>query len=167
MLDRDHADQALPVYQEFITAENVNFVFSKYRVPQSFDLLSVDIDGNDYWVWNALARAYRPRIVVLEFNAAVPLDVSVTMPYDPSFRWSGQGNIGMSLLALQQLAARKGYSLVYAQPPAAYLVLRSLLPKEYRSSSVRDVLRVTGAQVHSGQLLRWNLELRALPWVRV
>ncbi|MGI0060808.1 MAG: class I SAM-dependent methyltransferase, partial [Nitrosotalea sp.] len=52
------------IKKEFITAENVNSLFEKYKVPDEFDLLSIDIDGNDYWVWKALDKHYRPRVMV-------------------------------------------------------------------------------------------------------
>ena len=58
------------VRKELVTAENVNDLFQKYGVPEAFDLLSIDIDGNDYWVWRAIT--YRPRVVVIEYNAHVP-----------------------------------------------------------------------------------------------
>jgi len=52
------------IKKEKITAENVNAIFKKYEVPENFDLLSIDIDSNDYWVWKALGN-YHPRAVVI------------------------------------------------------------------------------------------------------
>ena len=101
----------IPVHQELVTAENVNALFEKYGVPASFDLLSIDIDGNDYWVWKAIT-AYRPRVVVIEYNASVPPTESRTIPYDPAFRWSGTDYFGASLLALAKLGQEKHYVLV-------------------------------------------------------
>ena len=53
------------VRRERIDAENVEALFDRYEVPLDVDLLSIDIDGNDYWVWHALRR-YRPRVVIVE-----------------------------------------------------------------------------------------------------
>jgi hypothetical protein len=100
-----------PIHQELITAENINALFEKYNVPPAFDLLSIDIDGNDYWVWKSIT-AYRPQIVVVEYNASVPPTESRVMPYDPNFRWTGTDYFGASLAALAQLGAAKGYVLV-------------------------------------------------------
>ena len=63
-----HADEtAARVRKEIITGENINELLARYHVPKSFDLLSIDIDGNDYWVWKAL-EGYLPRVVLIEYN---------------------------------------------------------------------------------------------------
>ena len=109
----DPADNNLSsIKKEFITAENINVLFEKYRVPNQFDLLSIDIDGNDYWVWKALDSRYSPRVVVIEYNAKIPPHESKTIAYDPNFRWDGTDYFGASLLALVKLAQAKGYTLV-------------------------------------------------------
>jgi len=97
--------------QEFITAENIASVFERNGVPASFDLLSIDIDGNDYWVWKAIA-VRRPRAVVIEYNATMPPPVSRTIPYDPKFRFDETDYFGASLAALARLGREKGYTLV-------------------------------------------------------
>jgi hypothetical protein len=104
-------DAPVPIRREFITAENINALFEKYNVPPAFDLLSIDIDGNDYWVWKSIT-AYRPRVVVIEYNASVPPTESRVMPYDSNFRWSGTDYFGASLLSLATLGSAKGYTLV-------------------------------------------------------
>lgn len=95
-----------------VTAENVEDLLSAAQVPQSFDLLSIDIDGNDYWVWQAIA-SYRPRVVVCEFNGALDPALSLTQPYDPSSGWDKTDYYGASLKALTELGAHKGYTLVH------------------------------------------------------
>lgn len=97
--------------REFVTAENITALFEKHGVPEQFDLLSIDLDGNDYWVWKAITK-HRPRVVVIEYNASVPATESRVIVYDPEFRWSGTDYFGASLLALQRLGAAKGYTLV-------------------------------------------------------
>lgn len=164
MMDRDHANPRWRLFQEVVTAENINCIFARYRVPASFDLLSIDIDGNDYWVWRALSARYRPRVVVVEFNAAVPAHISVTMPYQPSFRWRGEANIGQSLLAAKQLGSRKGYALAHAEPPNAYFVAREHLPLRLRELSVTEALGMETAELHPGQLDRWRTQLQMLKW---
>lgn len=97
--------------QEYLTRDNISAVFSRAGVPPTFDLLSVDVDGNDYWLWQAL-RDYAPRLVVIEYNAAYPPPAKWVMQYDPSFRWQGNTYYGASLASLTKLADSMGYALI-------------------------------------------------------
>lgn len=85
-------------------------------IPQRFDLLSIDIDGNDYHVWSAV-EIYRPRVVVIEFNPTIPNGVTFVQPADPRI------NQGSSIDALVDLGRRKGYTLVAATEFNAFFVL--------------------------------------------
>lgn len=80
-------------------------------MPKSFDLLSIDIDFNDYWVWKSIVD-YSPRVVVIEFNSSIPPNESKVVPYDPNAQWDGTNFFGASLLALKHLGLEKGYTLV-------------------------------------------------------
>lgn len=95
----------------FITAENIESLFASQGVPEEFDFLSIDIDRNDYWVWEAIQR-YRPRVVAIEYNASFKQTVSCVIPYDGSAIWNGTSYFGASLKALELLGRKKGYALV-------------------------------------------------------
>jgi hypothetical protein len=101
----------LKVLNELVKAENVEQLFAAAAVPAEPDLLSIDIDGNDYWVWRSIKR-YRPRVVVIEYNAAFPPPVEWVMPHDPGYRWNGTAKFGASLESFTQLGAARGYALV-------------------------------------------------------
>src|SRR4051812_29152578 len=101
---------ALRLAQAAATAENVESLIDQ-RQPGDVDLLSVDIDYNDYWVWAAI-ESIRPRAVAIEYNAAWPPPAAITVAYDPAAGWKGDSHFGASLCALANLAARKGYKLV-------------------------------------------------------
>ena len=58
----------------FATRENISALCEQLGVPKEFDLLSLDVDQNTYYVWEAL-RGFRPRVVVVEYNSAIPPDV--------------------------------------------------------------------------------------------
>jgi len=75
------------------------------------DLCSIDVDGADYWIWRALTR-YRPRVVVIEVNAALPADERWAQPEDAP-PWDETDAFGASLGALRALGADKGYRLVH------------------------------------------------------
>jgi hypothetical protein len=157
---------AIRLYREFVTAENINALLIKYGVPDDFDVLSIDLDGNDYWIWRAIAPRFQPRVVVIEYNCAVPAGIAVTMPYDAGFRWANQPNTGASLLALKKLASAQGYVLVYAEPPNAFLVRHSILPPRHRQLSLRRTERMSWRE-DRGRRKEWNARLRQLPWVYV
>ena len=105
----------LKAAQAFVTRENIDTLLTENGVTGEIGLLSIDIDGVDYWVWEAIT-AVRPALVVLEYNARFGPERAVTVPYDPHFRrteahYSGIC-YGASIAALAALGRRKGYDLV-------------------------------------------------------
>ena len=109
------------VHQEFITAENINALFAKYDVPHDLDLLSIDIDYNDFHVWNAIDDSYQPTLVMIEYNATHLPHEDKVVKYHPFFCGVGDNYFGASILALYNLGRSKGYSLVYAEKTGANL----------------------------------------------
>ena len=95
----------------FVTRENLAGLFAEMDVPPEFDLLSLDIDQNTYYAWECL-EDYRPRVVVVEYNASLPADLCWKVHYDPERMWRGSHNFGASLKAFEKLGRRFGYSLV-------------------------------------------------------
>lgn len=104
-------EKRLRVKYSFITAENIEALFAELGVPEEFDFLSIDIDRNDYWVWEAI-RHWRPRVVAIEYNASWMASVACVVPYEPYATWDGSNYAGASLKALEYLGRRKGYCLV-------------------------------------------------------
>ncbi len=106
-----------------VTRENINDLIEQAGYGGEVDLLSIDIDGMDYWVWEALSAA-APRLVIVEYNALFGLDRAVTVPYDAAFdraRFSGvlrKRYFGASLPAFVRLGHKKGYRLVTVEPMA-------------------------------------------------
>jgi hypothetical protein len=99
--------------QSMVTAENINDLFRGAEVPQSVDVASIDIDGAEYEVWQAL-EATRPRVVVVEYNSALPPD-SQLVPRAPRAPWDGTQNVGSSLGTMLSVGDAKGYDLVYCE----------------------------------------------------
>ena len=97
--------------QVFVTRENISNVFKELKIPIELDLLSIDVDRNTYYIWEGLSE-YRPKVVVVEYNAAMPPDIDWVIDYAPQKIWDGSQNFGASLLAYEILARRFGYSLV-------------------------------------------------------
>lgn len=116
----------------FIDRDNVDQVLTEAGFSGPIGLLSLDIDGNDYWVWERL-EAVEPTIVVVEYNSLFGWQRPVTVPYDPAFSRAAAhaSNLywGSSLAALARLAVAKGYAFVGCNSAGnnAYFVRRDRL----------------------------------------
>lgn len=99
----------------FITRENINAIIKRNGISGDIGLLSVDIDGNDYWIWDAI-DVIQPRIVVAEYNSLFGPTATISTPYQANFyRTSAHRSnmyYGASISALNHLATNRGYSLV-------------------------------------------------------
>lgn len=132
-------------------------------IPEGFDLLSIDIDGNDYHVWKAVRR-HRPKVVVIEFNPTIPDDVVFVQDPGESVRK------GSSARALVELAREKGYRL------AATTVINAIFVREdlFEHLGVEDTRLSTLRRDHSWEVRAFfgydgRLHLlggRRMPWHR-
>jgi hypothetical protein len=98
----------------WVTAENVDALIRDAGLAGEIDLLSVDLDGMDYWVWKAI-ECVQPRVVVVEFNAIWGPERSVSVPYRADFRLDTSRrpyHCGASLAAFVRLGRAKGYRLI-------------------------------------------------------
>ncbi|MBU0571100.1 MAG: hypothetical protein KJ995_08305 [Candidatus Omnitrophica bacterium] len=116
--------------------DNLDQILCPAPVPYDFDLLSIDIDGNDYHVWKAFSK-YRPKLIVVEFNPTIPTHMRFIQPADPSI------NQGASLLSLVELGKEKGYELVSVLPFNAFFVRREDYPLFQIESNGPGVLRTS------------------------
>jgi len=98
-----------------VTPESINDLFQKNSVPYDFGVLSIDIDGQDFWVWKALNKSYKPSVVVIEYNSAIePSSIGVEVSGLP-VGLPLSGIYGASLGAMKALGERKGYRLVHTE----------------------------------------------------
>ncbi len=97
-----------------VTRENVNQLIGEAGLLGEIDLLSIDLDGYDYWIWDALS-VVSPRVVIIETHVEFGLN-NIVVPYDPDYTFPGKHPVyhGASPVAMANLARRKGYRLVGA-----------------------------------------------------
>lgn len=97
-----------------VTRENINQLIEKSGIQGEIGLLSIDIDGNDYWIWDAI-DVIDPKVVIIETHNEFGLN-NIVVPYDPDYSYPGKHPIyhGASPVAMTNLARRKGYRLVGA-----------------------------------------------------
>jgi hypothetical protein len=94
-------------FVEFDGPNRLDEILAATPIPRDFDVLSIDIDGNDYHIWESLQN-YRPKVVVIEFNMTIPAEVDFVQPRDMSIMQ------GSSLAAMVRLGRCKGYRLIHA-----------------------------------------------------
>ena len=117
--------------ESFITKDNINSLISSYTKIEDIGLLSVDIDGNDYWIWQAI-DTIKPRIVICEYNSAFGANKKVTVPYKENFvrnkEHFSELYFGASLAAFCNLADQKGYDFIGTSSAGvnAYFVRKDL-----------------------------------------
>ena len=164
----------------FITRENINDLIGASGVCGEIGLLSIDIDGNDYWVWEKL-DVVQPAIVIAEYNAHFGAERAVTVPYDPAFErrkaHPSQIYFGASLAALARLGKSKGYTLVGCNGAGnnAFFVRETLRPAALPALSVGEAFvaaKFREARDAEGRLMLLSPDeetkiLRGLPVVDV
>jgi methyltransferase FkbM-like protein len=105
--DYPHKDRAtfLKAFVGWGATDGLDHILSQKPIPRNFDFLSVDVDGNDYYILNAMAE-YRPKLILVEYNFTMPNGVEFFQPADPRCQQ------GSSAAALIKLAKKKGYELI-------------------------------------------------------
>ncbi len=108
-------------FVDFRGPNRIDSILSEHKVLHEPDIMSIDIDGCDYFIWESMCE-FRPRLIVIEFNPTVPNDVLFVQAQDLAV------NQGCSLLALIELGRRKGYELVATTLCNAFFILREYYP---------------------------------------
>jgi hypothetical protein len=156
--------------QGWITVENVNDLLTRSGCAGEIDLFSLDIDGNDYWVWDAI-EAINPRLLVFETQNIIPSDKSLTIEYQADF--DSGSKIGaeqdfrsVSLLAMQKLCKKRGYRMIGAHRHGFNVFFLR------EDEGVHFFPEVSIQEVHDnfwtrwGQTHRWPL-VKDMPWKEV
>lgn len=142
-------------------ATRLDALLAATPIPQRFDLLSIDIDGNDYHVWEAVAD-YRPKVVIIEFNPTIPTALDYVQPAAPEL------SRGCSAKALERLGKAKGYELVCVLPWNCVFVDRDYFPLFEIDDNRVETLRTTDEHVtwmfsgYDGEIIIEGG--RKLPW---
>jgi hypothetical protein len=157
------------IRQAWVTKENINTLLREVGATGEVDLFSLDMDGNDYYIWQAISEI-QPRLCVLETHNLVPADISVTIPYDPNFNcWSKDGPEqyfrSASLLAMKKLSESKGYRLIGAHKHGFNVFfLRNDLGQDIFPAV--DIQEIHNNRWTKTQSQLWPL-VRDMPWVTV
>jgi hypothetical protein len=170
----------LKAVSAFITRDNINALLEHSGFDADVGILSVDLDGVDYHVLEAI-NGFSPRILICEYNATFGEKRAISVPYDPQFRRTAKHSsnlyFGASLPAMVHLASKKGYSLVGTNSAGhnAFFVRNDLLNERIKAHSVQEAFTVSkfresrdeaGNLTHVGGDQRIEL-IRGLPVINV
>lgn len=126
LMDGNPAEENEIIKKEFITAENIVSLFDKYNVPKEFDMLSIDIDGNDFWVLKSILNSdYSPRVIINEFNGCLQEGDLQVMKYNPEHSWGSNDYYGASFEAFKTLLNQGGYTLVHQVATTNMIFIKS------------------------------------------
>lgn len=155
-----------------VTRGNVNEPLLASGFEGEIDLLSIDIDGNDYWIWEAI-EVVSPRIVVIEYNATLGWEYPLVVPYDPHFsrfeRHESGFYHGASLAALVKLGNSKGYCFVGCESAGvnAFFVRRDASLGKVQDVPVDQAWAPTYSRIRYGSAADQFERIRDLPFVEV
>lgn len=102
-------------FVNFELSDTLDDILSKTQISKSFDLLAIDVDGNDYHIWESITH-YKPKVIIIEFNRSIPVDIEFIQPRNTKI------NQGSSLLSLYMLAKKKNYELIAITDCNAFFV---------------------------------------------
>lgn len=156
--DRERFEELLETYRDnprahcvnrfvsFAGTNSLDAILAETQIPKDFDLLSIDIDGNDYHIWDSVQR-YEPRVVIVEFNLTIPPEVEFVQPRNMRVQQ------GSSPLSFAKLGKTKGYELVCITGCNALFVKASLFPAfKIANNSVARLRSRLGLEYHIFQL---------------
>jgi hypothetical protein len=113
--------------------ETISGVLREYGIPREFGVLTLDIDGNDYYVLDAILNNFRPRLIVSEYNEKIPPPIKFVVKFDPNF-YLRHHFYGYSLAKLEDLCSKHGYSVIDVEYNNVFLTPSELA--KHRSLSV-------------------------------
>ncbi len=129
-LAKNYADYPTTKTQEaWVWPGNIEILFEDAGVPKDLDLLVIDIDSNDYYVWRAI-HDFRPKVVMIETNLDFPPPELMVINFHPMNYWDGTPYSGASMQSMYNLAKKKGYELIYqmSKGPNTFWVAKEYFP---------------------------------------
>ncbi len=116
LLDGKNENLKINLHKHFLTSQNISSLFKRYNVPKEPEYISIDVDSTDLWLFEAVVQNYKAMVFSVEYNANFPIEFAVTFPNNPKEYWQGDRGYGASLKALNMVAVRNGYSLLWVVP---------------------------------------------------
>jgi hypothetical protein len=136
LIDVDsEAGDSKEIKKHKIFSGNVIPLLKTYKCPKIFDLLSIDLNGTDYWVLDEMLKDFQPKLIIAEFNASIPVGKSLTIKNETDFVWSGDNYFGFSFDAGKKLGEKYGYTVIHQENNMNMFLVKD----EYLSGETFDV----------------------------
>jgi hypothetical protein len=129
-LAKNFKDLDVDLAKVFVTPDNVNSLLKTFNVPKNFGLLSLDIDGYDYFVLENILKEYKPTIICAEINEKIPPPIKFSVKYKKGYFWNSSHFFGQSISMLDELCVKKGYNLAEVHYNNAFYISNGLLKKK-------------------------------------
>lgn len=113
--------------------DNIGSLFEDFNIEKNFGVLCLDIDGNDYWVLDAILAKFRPGLVVTEINENIPPPLRFLVKFDPDFQLRYHF-YGYSIAALEDLCEMHDYGILQLEYNNAFLAPRELGAGRFRDA---------------------------------
>ena len=112
-LDSENSNPTINLYKHFLTTENICSVFERYNVPSTPDYISIDIDSTDLWIFEKIVKNYKASLISVEYNCNFPLNAAITLKNTLEFKHKSDRCFGASLKALNMVAEKNNYLLLW------------------------------------------------------
>lgn len=116
LLDGKYENPKINLHKHFLTTQNISSLFNSYNVPKEPEYISIDVDSTDLWLFKSIVQDYRAMLFSVEYNANFPIEAAITFPNNSKEYWEGDRGYGASLKALNMVAIKHGYSLLWVVP---------------------------------------------------
>ena len=144
IFDTLHENNKINLHKENIVVENANIIFKKYNVPKDFDLLSISINYNDYYVLRKILETYKPRVILIKYNINLDNKDDLVTVYDPDYFWDGTEYYGASANTYKKLFKKYGYTIIYYGKTCDTLyAMQNNLSKHFKVNSPRSITLFT------------------------
>lgn len=136
LLDANYFNPTINLHKALITKSNVLNVFNSFQVPSFFNLLSLDVDYNDFYILNEILQNYIIDVIILEYNASIDAHTDAVVEYCPDHMWDGSNYFGASLTAYVKLLNNYQYSLVYCESKGtnAFFIRNNIIDNKFYTS---------------------------------
>jgi len=146
LLDGSQENESIHLHKRFVKYENIVDIFDEFEVPKEVDYVSIDIDSCDVWVFYALTKKYRPRLLTVEYNPRYHIgDYTAMKCRDPAqYQFKNDDLMGSGLSAIELAARARGYSLVYVEPKLDLFFVRNDLLCDGTAPPIEQFANSTG-----------------------